>query len=285
MSTQRMLDRSYPLPRPTRKTALRTRSRAPMLELPSTSALDEARRRLKRNVGQIEGILRLEERSATAASTEGVLADMAGQLQTMASDQRAACRSGEFDGIDLAVYLKEIAAFLSRSTGRGTDRGGGARGGWVLADSGNVLSWIRSHGDPEDERLEGGRDLGDAISFLSPELKEMMVRAACACAVAFPPGVFSWRTAPPRGPQEAIDHPAFPGDLWIRLQPAADHWRVDVSIDDRSLGLPRRPDCRLRERMERDLASVLAALFEGAPSEPRSEVRVAFSVSVVSSGV
>jgi hypothetical protein len=37
--------------------------------------------------------------------------------------------------------------------------------------------------------------------------------------------------------------------------------------------------------MERDLASVLAALFEGAPSEPGSEVRVAFSVSVVSSAV
>ncbi len=243
-------------------------------DLRPSSELDEARRRVKRNVLEIQSLLRLDDRRGEVSSSEAILTDMARRLQAMAAYQRTICRSGQFDEVDLAISLKQAANFLCRPHGRSPEPEDGSRGGWAFADDGQTLSWSRGSQDA----VEGpaGLDLGDAIRFLGSRWREPARRAVCACAVLFPPGPFNWRSW-----FGADQEMARPGDFGIRLRPTADSLVVQVWVAERSLGLPRFPDPAGMVALGRQIAERLRSQAMGTLPDPSPAA--SFEVAFVSS--
>ena len=242
-----------------------------------TSEIDEARRRVKRNVQGIERELRLGSRRGDERPAEAILTEMTHRLQSMAAYQRTICRSGQFDEADLAIYLKHVTSFLSRSRGQAADSGTGAPGGWVLEDAGRTLAWKRDPTTGADDRGAIGVGLGDAVGFLPPRWREAVRRAVCACAVMFPPGLFNWRSWSATEP--ASDPRVRPGDLGIRLRSADDDVRVHVWVADQSLGLPRSFDHEAKAALGPQIAARL--LSQTQETHPFASDPAIFEVAFV----
>jgi hypothetical protein len=241
-----------------------------------SSELDEARRRVKRNVQEIEHQLRLGGHRGEAVPTEAILTEMTRRLQSMAAYERTICRSGQFDEVDLAIYLKQSANFLCRPRGRSPEPEWGSAGGWVFANAGASLSWTRGSSDADRPEPEG-LNLSDALRFLAPRWQETARRAVCACAVLFPPGPFNWRSWFGMDPAH---QQARPGDLGIRLRPTANALLVEVWVADRSLGLPRYLEPEGKVALEGQLAGRLQGQAGESLPDPSSAAR--FEVAIVS---
>ena len=86
--------------------------------------LKEVHHRVKNNLQVITSLLRLEAHRSSQAgsntSTKAVLDDMQGRIRSMALLHETLYRSGMFAGVDLAVYLGQVATqvFRMQATGR-----------------------------------------------------------------------------------------------------------------------------------------------------------------------
>ncbi len=76
--------------------------------------LREVHHRVKNNLQVISSLLRLEGGRSGQAETKSVLDDMQGRIRSMALLHETLYRSGKFAGIDLAVYLAQVATQVFR---------------------------------------------------------------------------------------------------------------------------------------------------------------------------
>lgn len=79
--------------------------------------LREVHHRVKNNLQVIVSLLRLEAGRSNQAATRTVLTEMKGRIRSMAQLHETIYRTGVFDEVDLAVYLKQLATELFRSVG------------------------------------------------------------------------------------------------------------------------------------------------------------------------
>lgn len=230
------------------------RARAGAFECAPTSLLNEARRRMKANMHAIASLLRFDARGEHRDETEIVLTDMETRLQSMASLHRSMCRFGDFDQIDLAVYLRH-AAQLRNSPPRTA-----LPGGWAFESDGSLI-WMR-----DDETVpQAAGDLDIALEAAPSGGRDLARRALLACAILFPPWTFGWRS--PQPGTSGIGLLAKPGELGMRLRASADGVLIEITVSDRGPGLPDRFDAKLQRKLALELASVLARLVKGSFNE------------------
>lgn len=223
----------------------------PVMGCAPTSMLDEARRRMKSNMIAIASLLRLDPVGFERDETEIVLTEMEARLQSMAQLHRSLCRFGDFEQVDLAVYLRH-AAQLRNSPPRSA-----LPGAWAVEADGSLI-WIRDEGDAR----EGCADLDTALESMPPAARELARRAVFACAILAPPWIFGWRA--PQPGTSGIGHLARPGDIGVRLRATSEGVSVELSISDRGPGLPEFFDSRLQRKLTLELVSVLARLVRGS---------------------
>lgn len=219
-----------------------------------TSLLDEARRRMKANMQALSSLLRFDPPDATRDETEMVLTDMENRLQSMAALHRSLCRFGDFDQIDLAVYLRQ-AARLRNSPPRST-----LPGGWTVESDGSLV-WVRD----DEVAAQTAGELDAALEAASPDSRDLARRALLASAILFPPWTFGWRS--PQPGTSGIGLLAKPGDVGVRLRSSAEGVLVELTVSDRGPGLPDLFDARLQRQLGLELASVLARLVKGSFNE------------------
>lgn len=257
-------------PRPETGEARTRRSpRATRFECAPTSMLDEARRRMKANMQALASLLRFDAQGAVRDETEVVLTDIETRLQSMAALHRSLCRFGDFEQIDLAVYLRH-AARLRNSPPRAA-----LPGGWAVESDGSLI-WVRD--EETGERLTG--DLETALESAPPDGRELARRALLASAILFPPWAFGWRSPQP-GPS-GIGLLARPGEVGLRLRANEEGVLVEITVSDRGPGLPDQFDARLQRKLALELTSVLARLVKGSFNEG-PEAPAAFEVRFVPS--
>jgi hypothetical protein len=230
----------------------------------------------------IERRLRLESSRVDQPATEAVLTDLQGRVLSTASFHRTLCRSGQFDQVDFAVYLRLVASALSAVMGGGPDEGAPQSAGWALELPENSLAWVddscESHAPSK-----GASSLDHALQFVPKEHRAMAQRAFCAVAVVVPPTIFRWRSPESMPPSCGCTRPVRPGDVWIRLRIADDGPRVEVSFADRGLGLPRDFEPEQQSALGRQIALFLdRVLQESAVSGPG--VNPVFEVAFVPTG-
>lgn len=223
----------------------------PVMGCAPTSMLDEARRRMKSNMLAIASLLRLDPVGFERDETEIVLTEMEARLQSMAQLHRSLCRFGDFEQVDLAVYLRH-ASQLRNSPPRSA-----LPGAWAVESDGSLI-WTRDEGDAR----EGSADLDTAIESMPPAARELARRAVFACAILAPPWIFGWRA--PQPGTSGIGHLARPGDIGVRLRATSEGVSVELSISDRGPGLPEFFDSRLQRKLALELVSVLARLVKGS---------------------
>ncbi|MBX7183963.1 MAG: hypothetical protein K1Y01_02360 [Vicinamibacteria bacterium] len=217
------------------------------------SLLDEARRRLKSNMLANIELLRLVEEDAASAFAEAALSEMEDRLQSMAALHKARCRAGDFDRIDLAVYLRQAAA-LRNSPPRSS-----LPGGWV-AEPGGGLVWMRDEDDgPGTNRRFG--DLETALAETPAHWRPLARLAAYACAIVAPPWIFRW-VAPPSA-TTGRSRAARPGEVAIRIR-VTEGVAVEVSMSDSGPGLPDVFEGTAQRALSLELVSVLARLVQGS---------------------
>lgn len=83
-----------------------------------TALLMEIHHRVKNNLQVIASLLRLEGRRSTVDDTKAVLGDMQSRIRAMALLHESLYRNGTFASVDLASYLRQLAAqaFQAQST-------------------------------------------------------------------------------------------------------------------------------------------------------------------------
>ncbi len=225
--------------------------RAGAFECAPTSVLDEARRRMKANMHSLASLLRFDPPGALRDETEIVLTDMEGRLQSMAALHRSLCRFGDFEQIDLAVYLRH-ATRLRNSPPRST-----LPGGWAVESDGSLI-WGRE----EETAGEMAGEMDTALDATPSSGRDLARRALLASAILFPPWTFGWRS--PQPGTSGIGLLAKPGEVGVRLRAAADGVLVEITVSDRGPGLPDHFDAKLQRRLALELASVLARLVKGS---------------------
>lgn len=219
------------------------------------SLLDEARRRLKSNMLANIDLLRLVEEGTPSAFAEATLSEMEDRLQSMAALHKARCRAGDFDRIDLAVYLRQAAA-LRNSPPRSP-----LPGGWVVEKGGASLVWM---GDEVDGRETNGRrfdDLETALAATPAEWRPLARLAAYACAIVAPPWIFRWMTPSPG--MTGRGAAARPGGIGIRIR-VTEGVAVELSMSDSGPGLPDVFEPKAQRALGLELVSVLARLVQGS---------------------
>jgi two-component sensor histidine kinase len=236
---------------PTRPT--RTR-RNMQIEDRSMSSLDEARRRLKSNMLAVISRLRLDEGGIDPAPIEAILTDMETRVQSMAALHKAACRGGDFEQIDLAIFLRLVSSL------RNSPATTPLQGGFVVEPDGSLI-WA-DEADGVESRPTRALDLETALDAVALESRDVARRALYACAIVFPPSLFHWR-APQMGPA-GTGHLARPSDVGIRLRLDNDGVVVELSISDCGPGLPGLFDSQDQRRLSLELTSVLARLVLGS---------------------
>lgn len=226
-----------------------TRGRA--LECARTSLLDEAGRRMKANMQAIASLLRFDAPGDYRDQTELVLTEMETRLQSMAALHRSLCRFGDFEQIDLAVYLRH-AAQLRNSPPRSA-----LPGGWALESDGSLI-WVRD----EQTGAQTAGDLDVALDAAPAGGRDLARRALFASAILFPPWTFGWRS--PQPGTSGIGLLAKPCEVGLRLRASADGVLVEITVSDRGPGLPDQFDAKLQRTVALELASVLARLVKGS---------------------
>lgn len=234
-----------------------------------TSLLDEARRRMKANMQALASLLRVDAPGALGDETEIVLTDMEARLQSMAALHRSLCRFGDFEQVDLAVYLRQ-AARLRNSPPRSA-----LPGGWALESDGSLI-WVRD----EETAAQTAGNLDIALDATFSGGRDLARRALLASATLFPPWTFGWRS--PQPGTSGIGLLAKPGEVGLRVLPSNDGVLVEITVSDRGPGLPDQFDAKLQRKLALELASVLARLVKGSFNEGPNEAAV-FEVSFVPS--
>lgn len=237
------------------------------------SSLDEARRRLKSNMLAVISRLRLDEGGIDPLPIEAVLTDMETRVQSMAALHKAACRSGDFGQIDLAIFLRLVSSL------RNSPATTPLQGGFVVEPDGRSLSWA-DEADGAESGSSSVMDLEMALETAALESRDVARRALYACAVVFPPSLFHWR-APQMGPK-GTGHLARPGDFGIRLRLDNDGVAAELSISDCGPGLPGLFDSKDQRRLSLELTSVLARLVQGSLNDD-SPSQAVFDVAFVAS--
>lgn len=240
----------------------------------SISELDEAHRRLKRNMHALGMRLRLQRDGEAWPDGLSLLTELENRLQAMAAGLRSRCRAGNFDQIELAIYLRHATRLWN------TPPGGPSPGGWCF-DANRALVFRPA---PEQESASGpaeipAEDLEAALESMPHPCREAARRALYACAVAFPPWFFNWR---------AFDETAGAGterssEVRVRVSATPAGLRVEVSLSGAGPGLPphfREPNQR---RLAAHLASVLS-LLEGAGRIEGADATVEFEVEFTTIG-
>lgn len=243
--------------------------RALAFECAPTSVLDEARRRMKANMQALASLLRFDAPSTFRDETEIMLTEMEGRLQSMAALHRSLCRFGDFDQVDLAVFLRQVAR-LRNSPPRSP-----LPGGWALESDGSII-WAR------DEEADAGTSgvLDIALESAPEGNRDLARRAIFAVALLFPPWTFGWRS--PQPGTCGIGLLAKPGEAGVRLRANADGVVVELSLSDRGPGLPDQFDSRLQRKLALELVSILARLVKGSFNEGTNAAAV-FEVHFVPS--
>lgn len=219
------------------------------------SLLDEARRRLKSNMLANIDLLQLVEEETPSASAETALSEMEDRLQSMAALHKARCRAGDFDRIDLAVYLRQAAA-LRNSPPRSP-----LPGGWVAEPGGAALVWMRDEDEGPGANRRRFGDLETALAETPAEWRSLARLAAYACAIVAPPWIFRW-VAPPSGTTgraPAARH----GEVGIRIR-VTEGVAVELSMSDSGPGLPDVFEPKAQRALGLELVSVLARLVQGS---------------------
>ena len=245
----------------------------PDWELP-TSVLDEAERRLKASMQAIASRLHLGSGETEPSCTQAVLTGMEARIQIMAALHKARCRAGIFAQIDLAVFLRQ-AASLRNSPPRNP-----LSGGWTFDRDRGALAWTSSESETDDAILsDDDTDFDIAVQLLPWGWRDLARRAACACAIAFPPWIFRW--ASPRGILGR-------GGVAVSIQPTDDGVTVDVTLSDRGPGLPETIDAAQLRALGQELAAVLSELVQGgqiALDETQARFRVGFAPTMMGTSI
>ncbi len=238
----------------------------------SASLLDEAHRRIKDNMQAIERRLRLGPGPEGQWSTEALLTEFQHRLQLQADLHRTLCRSGCFDQVDLAVYLRQAASALSAACGRGLGDPPDSAG-WVLDALGNRLAWIHNECDTHatPNRPAG---LLEALRLVPKMKRAAAYRAVCAVAMVAPPSAFTWKppafAAPTCGGSGLSPRSTATFELHLNEDPM----RVLLSISDRSAFLPSPLQPQTRAELAGQIASILARLCGDDVPPLTFEVRI-----------
>jgi len=238
------------------------------------SELDEAHRRMKRNMQALEALLHLQGEGIGSANAETLLTELETGLQAMAADLRSRCRAGDLDQIELALYLRQATRLWN------TPPGHPPQGGWCLAAGGSVL-W-RPESEARGPRQTGGvepRDLETILEPISPRVREVVRRAVYACAVTFPPWFFDWRSTD--GGANPGPRPA--SELRIRVIAAPEGVNVNVSLSGVGPGLPAYFNASHHRALAAGLSSVLGRLVSAERGEGL-RTGVEFEVTIAGSG-
>lgn len=238
------------------------------------SLLDEARRRMKSNMQADIALLRLTPEGTEHPFAEAVLTEMESRLQSMAALQKALCRTGKFDEIDLAVYLRQAASL------RNSPPQAPLAGGWVVEAGGDSLIWSRKEDGNAAAPAEGFMDLETALASTPGAWQGLAQRAVYACAIVAPPWIFRWRT--PQTGTAGAGHIAKPGEVGIRVRTSTDGVAVELSFSDCGPGLPGVFDVKNQRALGLQLVGVLACLVQGSLSDDAPNCAV-FSVAFVPS--
>lgn len=241
------------------------------------SELDEAHRRMKRNMQALGALLHLPARGSESPDSETLLTELEHRLQAMAAGLRSRCRAGNFEQIELAVYLRQATRLWN------TPPGYPPNGGWSF-DSTRSLVW-RADPDQEGPREPGAAtfaDLETALESAPPRFREAARRALYSCAVTFPPWFFNWRSTD--GAATPGPRPASELRVWVRFAPEG--VKVLVSLSGVGPGLPRHFDETHHRTLARQLAAALARLVRaGRGEEPDAGVEFEVGFAQVDQGV
>jgi len=206
---------------------------------------------MKANMHALASLLRFDAPGAMRDETETMLTEMETRLQSMAALHRSLCRFGDFEQVDLAVYLRH-AARLRNSPPRST-----LPGGWTIESDGSLI-WVRD----DETGAQSAGELDAALHAASPGGRDLARRALLASAILFPPWAVGWRS--PQPGTSGIGLLAKPGEVGLRLRAAADGVLVEITVSDRGPGLPDRFEAKLQRQLALELASVLARLVKGS---------------------
>ncbi len=236
----------------------------------SVSLLDEAHRRTRDNMLAIERRLRLGPGPDGQPTTEALLTEFRHRLQLLADLHRTLCRSGRFDQVDLAVYLRRITSALSAACGRGL--GAPPDGaGWVVDAEGSRLIWIDDDCEAHP-RLHPTGDLPDVLKLLPRAQRAVAHRAVCAATMLFPPSLFKWKS-PAHGPRACGCDGATAGSaVAVELDLSEHPIKVLLGVADRGAGLPPRFDAAQRSALALQIADSLGRLWGDADTRPAFEV-------------
>ena len=275
---------NYPMPMPTmaaRPRASRTarhpraaRARLDEGSQRSISELDETHRRMRRNMRALEALLRLEADGTESADAETLLTEVESRLQAMALGLRSRCRAGDFDQIELAVYLRQATRLWN------TPPGHPPLGGWSLL-TGPSLLW-RPDPDAKGPQETGevrSSDLETILESISPRVREVVRRVVYSCAVTFPPWFFDWRSTD--GGANPCPRPD--SDLRMQVTAAPEGVKVSVSLSGVGPGLPSHFGAPQHRKLADGLASLLGHLVRTEGSE-ESQADVEFEVTIAGSG-
>lgn len=231
------------------------------LDARSASLLDEAHRRIKDNMQAIERRLRLGPGPEGQWTTEALLTEFQHRLQLQADLHRTLCRSGCFDQVDLAVYLRQAASALSAACGRGLGDPPDSAG-WVLDAEGNRLAWIHNECDTHLQEDRPG-DLLEALRLVPKAKRAAAHRAVCAVAMVAPPSAFTWKPPAFAAPTCGCSGPTPRSTAAFELHLNEDPMRVVLSISDRSAFLPSPFQPGTRSELAGQIAGILTGLCAG----------------------
>lgn len=241
----------------------------------SISELDEAHRRLKRNMQALAALLHLTAEGTDSADALNELTELEIWLQAEAARLRSGCRAGNFDQIALAVYVRQAARLWN------TPPALPGEGGWSF-DSSQSLAFQRLPDAPEAHPDDAGgitnhpaTDLETALQRVPRVWRALARRALHACAVTFPPWFLHWRSANPLADRE----PRPSSELSVRLSANPDGLRVHVTLSGLGPGLSPRFMELHGAVLARQLASLLGGLAgTGRPGE--ESAGVAFEIAL-----
>ena len=246
----------------------------PARESRPVSLLAEAERRLKACMQATASLLRLDGEMGPDAATESALSEMEGRVQELAALEKTRCRAGDFDRVDLAVYLRHAAA-LWNSPPRTP-----LPGGWTCDDFGASVEWRLGRPDRTSDVAPLGA-LNVLVRTLPANSQEGVRLAAFAAAVLFPPWRVRWCTAPPScGSSQPPAQAA--GAISVRIQTTDTGVFAQLRLSDRGPGLPGAFVSSAQSDLARDLEGVLRRLTQ-LPDVDRVVGQVGFDVAFVPS--
>jgi hypothetical protein len=229
---------------------------------------------MKRNMQSLAELLNLQAQDLESPGAESLLTELENHLQAMAGGLRSRCRAGNFDQIELAVYLRQATRLWN------TPPGYPPKGGWSFDSSQSLV--FRPDPDsegPREKRSVAATDLERALESMPARWRDVARRAVYSCAVTFPPWFFNWRST---DGAENLGSRRSSG-FRLRLRIAPDGVKVAVSLSGVGPGLPPHFREAHQRTLARHLASALGRLVRAERSE-ESDCDVEFEVAFAGSG-